>query len=72
MDPLVEHHGTEPGLKNLTFNSRALIDATIPYERLHNFPKVAEAPREYTEEIIEKWREVITGVKSTEKETVKE
>ena len=54
LDPLVEFHGTEPGLKNLTFNSRALIDATIPYERIHNFPKVAEAPREYTEEIIDK------------------
>ena len=72
LDPLVEFAGTEPGMKNLTFNSRALIDATIPYERLHTFPKVAEAPREYTEEIINKWREVITGVESTEKETVLE
>lgn len=61
LDPLVEKAGTEPGKKNLTFNSRAMVDATIPYERLETFPEVAEAPQDYQEEIKDKWGDVIYG-----------
>lgn len=48
LDPLVEE-GAPP------FNSRAIVDATIPYERLDDFPPVAETSSEYRAEILEKW-----------------
>ncbi|GAA0912280.1 UbiD family decarboxylase [Virgisporangium aurantiacum] len=38
-----------------TFNSRAVIDACRPFERLKTFPKVAESPPEYLAEIRAKW-----------------
>jgi 4-hydroxy-3-polyprenylbenzoate decarboxylase len=42
-------------------NSRAIVDATVPYERRDSFPTVAEASPEFQAEIREKWRDVITG-----------
>lgn len=53
-DTLVEE-GESP------MNSRAIVDATIPYERRDSFAAVAEASPEFQAEIREKWREVITG-----------
>ncbi len=50
LDPLVPHDE-----KDQPFNSRAIIDATIPYERMDEFPPVAETSPEYREEIKEKW-----------------
>lgn len=52
LEPLVED--TEN-----PFNSRAIIDATIPYERLEEFPPTAAISPEYEEEIREKWGEEI-------------
>ncbi|MFB6096743.1 MAG: UbiD family decarboxylase [Haloferacaceae archaeon] len=50
LDPLVkEEDARQP------FNSRAIVDATIPYERMEEFPPVAETSPEYREEIKEKW-----------------
>jgi 4-hydroxy-3-polyprenylbenzoate decarboxylase len=42
-----------------TFNSRAIVDATIPYDRLDEFPPVAEVSPEYREEIREKWGDTL-------------
>jgi 4-hydroxy-3-polyprenylbenzoate decarboxylase len=42
-------------------NSRAIVDATVPYEQRHSFADVAEASPEFQAEIREKWRGVITG-----------
>ena len=36
-------------------NSRAIIDACIPYERRANFPKVAQSDPAYLREIAERW-----------------
>jgi UbiD family decarboxylase len=38
------------------FNSRAIIDACRPYERLESFPRVAESAPEFLREIERKWR----------------
>ncbi|MEV7040623.1 UbiD family decarboxylase [Amycolatopsis sp. NPDC051061] len=38
------------------FNSRAIIDACRPYERLESFPRVAESDPEFLREIERKWR----------------
>ena len=38
------------------FNSRAIVDATIPYERREDFPPVAQAPPEYYDQVREKWK----------------
>ena len=43
--------------KEHPFNSRAVVDATIPYERREEFPPVAETSPEYRAEIREKWGE---------------
>ena len=48
LDPLVEDW-REP------FNSRAIVDATIPYERMDDFPPVAETSPEYRAEILDKY-----------------
>ncbi|MDX1748539.1 MAG: UbiD family decarboxylase, partial [Halobacteriales archaeon] len=61
LDTMVEWAGTAPGKKDLSFNARAVVDATIPYERREAFPKVAEAPAAYAREIRERWHEVIFG-----------
>lgn len=41
-----------------TFNSRAIIDACRPYERLDSFPRVAQSDPAYLRQIAEKWRSV--------------
>jgi 4-hydroxy-3-polyprenylbenzoate decarboxylase len=43
--------------KSHPFNSRAIVDATVPYERIDEFPPVAETAPEYREELREKWGE---------------
>jgi len=50
-DPLLEKH-------DIPYNSRALIDACIPFERIRSFPKVATAPEAYLDEIRRKWKQV--------------
>ncbi len=54
LDPLVT-----PG--EVTFNSRAIIDACRPWEKLKKFPKVTERTPEYKAEIIRKWGGKIFG-----------
>jgi 4-hydroxy-3-polyprenylbenzoate decarboxylase len=41
------------------FNSRAIIDACRPWERLQSFPKVAESDPAYLREVHERWRSVL-------------
>ena len=41
------------------FNSRAIIDACRPWERLASFPKVAESDPAYLREVHERWRSVL-------------
>jgi 4-hydroxy-3-polyprenylbenzoate decarboxylase len=41
------------------YNTRAVIDACRPFERLGDFPVVAEAPRELLDRVIAKWPEVL-------------
>ena len=50
VDPLVPHDQAEA-----PFNSRAVVDATIPYERREEFPPVAETSPEYRDEVLEMW-----------------
>ena len=50
LDPLVEDENVDS-----PFNSRAVVDATIPYERMEEFPPVAETSQEYREEVLEKY-----------------
>jgi 4-hydroxy-3-polyprenylbenzoate decarboxylase len=50
LDPLVEEEDVDS-----PFNSRAVVDATIPYERMEEFPPVAETSQEYREEVLEKY-----------------
>lgn len=50
LDPMVEHEDAAN-----PFNSRAIVDATIPYERRDEFPPIAETPPKYREKIIQKW-----------------
>jgi 4-hydroxy-3-polyprenylbenzoate decarboxylase len=47
--------------KDNPFNSRAIVDATIPYERRDEFPTVAETSPEYQAEVREEWADVIEG-----------
>lgn len=56
LDPMVPDEEKES-----PFNSRAIVDATIPYERRDEFPDVAEASPEYRETIEEEWIDVILG-----------
>ena len=55
LDPLVT-----PG--EIPFNSRAIIDACRPWEKLAQFPKVTERTPEYKAEIIKKWGDKIFGI----------
>jgi UbiD family decarboxylase len=52
LDPLLA-----PGTP--TFNSRAIIDACRPWERLDSFPKVAESDPAYLRTVHERWRSVL-------------
>jgi 3-polyprenyl-4-hydroxybenzoate decarboxylase len=51
VDPL-----TPPGA--LPFNSRAVIDACRPYERIADFPEVAESSPELVASVSRRWPEV--------------
>ena len=48
-----------PGQKG--FNSRAIIDATRPFEWMKDFPPVAESTPELKQKVFDKWRHVIEG-----------
>lgn len=48
-----------PGLP--AFNTRAVIDACRPWERLADFPAVAEASRELTEKVARRWPDALGG-----------
>lgn len=54
LDPLV--FGDE------LYNSRAIIDACIPYEHRHDFPKIAETSPEYREVMMAKYGDIIRGI----------
>jgi 4-hydroxy-3-polyprenylbenzoate decarboxylase len=41
------------------FNSRAIVDACRPWERLDTFPQVAESDPAYLREIRERWHSVL-------------
>ena len=41
------------------FNSKAIIDACIPYERLQDFPKALGYNENYRKEVLDKWRKVM-------------
>ena len=43
-------------------NSRALIDACRPFERLKDFPEVARAPRELLERVAAKFAHVVDAI----------
>ena len=42
-------------------NSRAIVDATIPYEDREEFPDVVAFDDDYIAEVTEKWSGVIEG-----------
>jgi UbiD family decarboxylase len=52
VDPLREQ-GAPP------YNTRAIIDACRPFERLASFPRVAESSRELRDRVIAKWPDVL-------------
>ncbi len=54
LDPIIP-----PGQKGL--NSRAIIDATRPFEWRHQFPMVAESSPERRAEVLKKWGPAIFG-----------
>lgn len=56
LDPMVPE-----AEKDNPFNSRIIVDATIPYERRDEFPQVAQTSPDYQAEVREEWREVIEG-----------
>lgn len=43
------------------YNTRAVIDACRPFERLADFPVVAEVSPELRERVIAKWPELLGG-----------
>ena len=53
-DPLQTDH-------DAPYNSRALIDACIPFERIKDFPRVAEADPAFLAEIERKWSSLFAG-----------
>jgi len=55
LDPLVPQ-GTP---RDATFNSRAVIDACIPFERKKDFPPVAAISPEYAETVRAKWGKIL-------------
>jgi UbiD family decarboxylase len=42
------------------FGSRAIIDATRPYDWIEDFPKVAESSAEEKQKVIKKWKELFS------------
>ena len=44
------------------FNSRAVIDATRPFERRDSFPPISQIDPETRKEVEAKWREVLLGI----------
>jgi len=48
---------------NQMYNARLLIDACIPWDRRHTFPKVAQASPELRKNILEKWGDVLFDYK---------
>lgn len=54
VDPLAERGAPR-------YNTRAVIDACRPFERLADFPIVAEASRELCDRVIAKWPELLGG-----------
>jgi len=44
------------------FNSRAIIDATRPFEWLQEFPPVAKSSRELRERLLRRWGKLLFGV----------
>ncbi|NLU72707.1 UbiD family decarboxylase [Streptomyces sp. HNM0575] len=50
-----------PGLP--PFNTRAVIDACRPWERLADFPRVAEASRELTDHVMSRWPDALGGAR---------
>jgi 4-hydroxy-3-polyprenylbenzoate decarboxylase len=56
LDPMVPDED-----KDSPMNTRAIVDATIPYERMDEFPDVAESSPEYQDQIEDDWSEVIHG-----------
>ena len=51
LDPMVE-------APDRLYNSRAIIDACIPYERIGSFPRVAQTSRELAAEVRAKFPDV--------------
>jgi len=43
------------------YNSRAVIDACRPYERLQSFPKVAQSDPAYLRQVMARWESVLKG-----------
>ncbi len=56
VDPL-----REPGAP--AFNNRAVIDACRPWERLTEFPAVAEASRDLLDRVVQRWPDVLGGIR---------
>ena len=56
LDPMVPEDQKEN-----PFNTRAIVDATIPFERREEFPDVAESSHDYQAEIREEWDHIISG-----------
>jgi 4-hydroxy-3-polyprenylbenzoate decarboxylase len=54
VDPL-----RQPG--SPAYNTRAIIDACRPFERLADFPRVAEASRELIQRVTDRWPELLGG-----------
>ncbi|MET7641460.1 UbiD family decarboxylase [Streptomyces sp. NPDC005438] len=52
LDPMLQE-GAAP------FNSRAVVDACRPYERLDSFPRVSESDPAYLREIADRWGEAL-------------
>jgi hypothetical protein len=52
VDPLL----TDP---KRPYNTRALIDACRPYERIQDFPRVAQASPAFLRRVHERWREAV-------------
>jgi 4-hydroxy-3-polyprenylbenzoate decarboxylase len=42
------------------YNTRAVIDATRPFERIETFPKVAEASRTLIDSVLARWRQALS------------
>lgn len=53
---------SSPGIdEENPLNSRAIIDATIPYDQVDTFPTVVESSSEVEEQVMEKWGDLIKG-----------